>query len=171
MLKCHPYYKKHVQPRVQFVWELFPFKLFCYDISNILNIIFCPICFPLWLPFQIFAIIYNGWFVICLPCNIFTIVSQGFVFALLGPPALLITSFYKTIEGVILFFLSAIVFVPTYLAILYLWTSVFKSLFNTYCTQLLTYISLQTVCSPVEAELDKQAKLMSILLSMVGLGS
>ena len=129
VIQCHPLYRKHVHPVVQFVWDLFPFKLFCWDIANFLNIVTCPFCCPFWFCFQGFAIFYNAFFVIFLPCNFLSTIINFANFIILGPPALVLTFCYKIIEGYLIFFTTVFVGVPAYGAMIYFWNSYSRSFF------------------------------------------
>ena len=54
--KCSPYFKKEVAPKVELIWELFPFDIltcsFCW--APVLNFFALPCCWCIIIPFHVF---------------------------------------------------------------------------------------------------------------------
>jgi len=71
---CHPFMKKEVVPRVEFIWNIFPFDVLCCGClwGPWMNLILLPGCWCFFVPF---------WIGFAIPWNLFWI--SVFIFPLL----------------------------------------------------------------------------------------
>lgn len=158
-------------PVVRFFWDLYPFKLFCWDLAYLLDIIFCPFCWFLWIPFQFFAVPFNIYFILFLPCNLIGIVFNITVFLIVLPPGFLITLFTRGTDGIIL---GAVIILfvasPGTFGFLYFWESLVKAYFNSYCASYGGYIGLSPYCTTISDVISRAAAFLTGLLSGSGGG-
>ena len=52
-LKCHPLIAQHVTPRVQIIWDMFPFTLFFGSFSTIIDACLTPCCWWILWPLEL----------------------------------------------------------------------------------------------------------------------
>lgn len=150
LLKCHPVYRTHVHPTVKFFWDLYPFKLICWDIALILDVIFCPICWFLWIPFQFMAVPFNMYFLGFLPCNVLAFIVNFTAFLIALPPGIIQTIFNNVFIGMFLaFFMSFFVATPAVFVGLYLWDSLLNAYYSQYCSTYLGYVGLSAYCTTI----------------------
>ena len=76
-VKCHPFVSKHVLPKVQFWWHMFPFDLLCFNVGTLWTLallIYNPfgICINIFIftPFYVWVV---------LPWNISCYTIAGFI--------------------------------------------------------------------------------------------
>ena len=50
--RCHPM-MRNVAPKVEYVWNMFPFNLLTGQLNSIVNLILFPFCWFVYIPFQI----------------------------------------------------------------------------------------------------------------------
>jgi hypothetical protein len=151
---------------VEFVWDLYPFKLFCWDLALLLDVIFCPICWFIWVPFQCMAVPFNIFFIAFLPCNMVGVIFNVITVLLFLPPGIIVTIYNKGCDGILLATaVSLFIATPGVFAGLFLWDSVIKSLYTTYCSVGLGYVGLSAYCDTLSTILTRAASLLSTLIT------
>ena len=63
IVMCHPQIKKHIIPKVQIIWDMFPFNILCCPWNTCLDACLCPYLWYIMLPLD---------YIIVLPWNIVT---------------------------------------------------------------------------------------------------